>query len=97
MILEVAEIYIKEGSGAGFEAGMKQSLKQCVGATEGFISAELQRGIENPSRYILLIKWESVEAHDVNFREGDDFKKHRALIAPYFTKPPFAEHFELAD
>ena len=94
MILEVAEVFVKEGTGADFEAGIRESTAKYISQSAGYRRSELQRGIEDPTRYLLLIEWESVEAH-LQFRESDDFPRHRALIGEYFAKPPFVEHFEL--
>lgn len=94
MINEVAEFYIKEGAGAAFERALRESTEKYISSTEGYIGSQLHRSIEDPSRYLLLIQWESVEAHTVNFRESEVFPKHRALISPYFEKPPFVQHFE---
>ena len=95
MILEVAEIYVNEGEGEAFESAIAESFDKYIAPTEGFISAEVQKGIEDPTRYLLLVRWETLDAHMVNFRESDVFPKHRALISPYFAKPPFVQHFEV--
>jgi len=95
LILEVAEIYINDGDQPAFEQAMRQSLETYVSITEGFIDAELQCSIEEPTRYLLLVHWETIEAHMVNFRESERFSKHRALISPYFAHPPKVQHFTL--
>ena len=41
---------------------------------------------------MLLIEWESVEAHNVGFRESDRFPLWRALIGPFFDGDPRVEH-----
>jgi len=41
---------------------------------------------------VLLIEWESVEAHNVGFRESDRFPQWRALIGPFFDGDPHVEH-----
>ena len=95
MILEVAEIYINDEVRPAFERAIRQSLEMYVSVTEGFIDAELQCSIEEPTRYLLLVHWETIEAHLVNFRESERFPKHRALIGPYFAHPPKVQHFVL--
>ena len=49
-----------------------------------------------PGRYVLLVDWDSVEAHTVGFRESAAFAEWRALIGPFFAKPPCVEHFHVA-
>lgn len=95
MILEIAEVHITEGTNADFEAALQESAKLYMSHIEGFIRYELQRGIENPSRYMLLIWWEDVDAHMINFRQSPVFEQHRLLIAPYFAAQVQMEHFTL--
>lgn len=54
----------------------------------------MTRSIESPSRFVLLIEWDSVEAHTVGFRESENFGRWRALLGPYFDGAPHVEHFE---
>ena len=46
---------------------------------------------------MLLVEWDSVEAHLTNFRQTDRFTSWRAAIGPYFTAPPRVEHFTDVD
>ena len=91
MITEIAQIEIKPGQEKDFETavGMAQTIfKRC----KGWKSFELHRSIEKPSRYRLLIKWETLENHTVDFREGPNFAEWRALVGPHFASPPEVEH-----
>jgi heme-degrading monooxygenase HmoA len=90
MVLEIADFAIKAGTEAEFAAAVQEALP-FVAATSGFLGARLTRGIESPSRFVLLIEWESVEAHN-GFRQSDRFPKWRALIGPYFDGDPHVEH-----
>jgi heme-degrading monooxygenase HmoA len=58
------------------------------------ISHEMQRCVETKGKYFYLIRWESVEAHEVNFRQTPKRQQFRDLIGKYWAEPPFAEHFE---
>jgi heme-degrading monooxygenase HmoA len=91
MVLEIADFTIKAGTEDEFAAAVKEALPH-VSATPGFLGARLTRSIESPSRFVLLIEWESVEAHTVGFRASDRFPKWRALIGPYFDGDPYVEH-----
>jgi heme-degrading monooxygenase HmoA len=97
MILELANVFIQDGMGEKFEAAITESNEKYISQTDGFVSFELQRGIEDPNHYILLIQWATLEAHTVNFRESDVFAKHRALISPYFSKAPEVSHFAVVE
>lgn len=94
MILEIANIEVKAGQEAGYEAAFNQA-KELLKKKKGYISHKLQRCIEEPNRYIVMINWETLEDHTIGFRESPEFLQWRALIGPFFASPPVVEHFEL--
>jgi hypothetical protein len=57
MITEIAQIDVKPGMEAEFEAGMKNAAPIFKRA-KGCHAMELQRSIEQPSRYRLFVTWE---------------------------------------
>lgn len=67
--------------------------RHLVEATEGCRTVRMTQGVESPSRFVLLIEWDSVEAHEVGFRASDRFEKWRAAIGEFFASPPVVEHF----
>ncbi len=94
MVLELATIDIKQGTNADFEANLAQA-QSVISQSEGYIGHEFQKCIERDNRYILLIKWATLEAHTEGFRGSELFKEWRALIGPFFDNPPLVEHYEL--
>jgi heme-degrading monooxygenase HmoA len=74
-------------------AAMEQA-KEVLAQADGFHSFTLRRGIEQPSTYLLLIEWGSVEDHMHGFRESELFVRWRELIGSYFAAPPEVEHYE---
>ena len=95
MILEIADIRIAPGQQAGFEAALQRGLDTVVSRAQGFQGAKVNRGIENPERYILQIFWDRLEDHTVAFRQGPLFAEWRAIVGPFFAAPPTVEHFDL--
>lgn len=91
MITERAFFTVKSGEEQQFEAAVKEA-KKFPESIDGFISLELHRGIESPSVYLLLIEWESVEAHMVGFRDSPKFAQWRGLIGPFFAADVDMEH-----
>ena len=75
-----------------FAAAYAQARPVLVG-TPGCRSVRMTRGIESPSRFVLLVEWDSVAAHEDNFRATERFGQWRGLIGPYFATPPVVEHF----
>jgi quinol monooxygenase YgiN len=67
--------------------------RETLATTPGCLSVRMTRGIESPSRFVLLVEWESVAAHEENFRATDRFTTWRGHIGPYFAGPPHVEHY----
>jgi quinol monooxygenase YgiN len=93
MILEIAEFFIEPGTQEEFGRAVERGVATIIAASPGFLRYELQRGIENPQRWVLLIEWERLESHTVDFRGSSAFVQWRAAVAPYFARPPQVEHF----
>ncbi|WP_250030556.1 antibiotic biosynthesis monooxygenase family protein [Paractinoplanes maris] len=92
MVLEVALIDIIPGSEGAFAAAYK-SAHPILAGTPGCRSVRMTRGVESPSRFVLLVEWESVEAHLENFRNSERFPQWRDRIGEFFAKPPLVEHY----
>ncbi|MGC1214077.1 MAG: antibiotic biosynthesis monooxygenase family protein [Micromonospora sp.] len=92
MVLEVALIDVMPGHEDEFAAAYAKAYPIITG-TPGCRSARMTRGVESPTRFVLLVEWDSVEAHDVNFRQSERFGQWRELIGPHFAGPPLVEHF----
>jgi heme-degrading monooxygenase HmoA len=94
MVLEIADIRILPGQQAGFEAAIANGVATVLPKAAGFIRAQVHHCVETPERYVLQIEWESIEAHNVGFRQGPLFIEWRGLIGSYFAQPPLVEHFD---
>ena len=95
MVLELAQIDIKPGLEAEFEAGVKEAAPLFKRA-RGCKGMELHRSVEKPQRYRLLVKWDTVENHTVEFRGSEDFQQWRKLVGHCFASPPEVEHIRRA-
>jgi heme-degrading monooxygenase HmoA len=92
MVLEVALIDVRAGHEDDFVAAYA-SAREIVATTPGCQSVRMTQGVETPTRFVLLVEWESVDAHLDNFRATERFAQWRALIGPYFDGAPRVEHF----
>jgi heme-degrading monooxygenase HmoA len=92
MVLEVALIDVLPGAEEEFATAYAKG-RETLATTPGCRSVRMTRGIESPSRFVLLVEWDSVEAHLENFRATDRFTTWRGLIGQYFAQPPVVEHF----
>lgn len=93
MILEIANIEIKKGENTIFEQQLEKA-QLVLNQADGYISHEFQQCLEYPEKYVLLIYWESLEAHTIGFRQSALFKEWRNLIGSFFSTTPHVEHFE---
>ena len=95
MILELADFTIPVGKNAEFEEAIQHGIATVISQAKGFRDAQVHRGIESPERYLLTIHWDTLENHTVDFRGGPLFPQWRAIVGPFFAKPPVVEHFDL--
>jgi heme-degrading monooxygenase HmoA len=95
MILELADIRIPPGKQAEFNEAIQRGVETVISGAKGFRGYKVQHGIESPERYVLMIQWDTLENHTVDFRQGPLFPQWRAIVGPYFAVPPVVEHFEL--
>ncbi len=89
MIVELADFRTSDGD--DFEVAMQELAGLFAGAN-GYHGHTLQRSIETAGRYVLLIRWDSVEAHN-RFRESPDFTRWRERLGDHRDGIE-VEHFE---
>jgi heme-degrading monooxygenase HmoA len=93
MITEHAELPVIAGREAEFEAAFA-AAKQLIAASPGFGGLTLARCVERPNVYLLLVRWESVDAHEVGFRGSLAYEEWRGLLHHFYDPFPVVEHFE---
>jgi quinol monooxygenase YgiN len=93
LIREHAQLSITPGEEAAFEAVLPTAL-DVITSAPGCHRAEVHRGIESPSTYLLLVWWDSVEAHQA-FRGSERFAEWRGHVQPHWAELPHVEHFDL--
>jgi heme-degrading monooxygenase HmoA len=94
MILEVAVLNVKQEMTAEFEAAFCTAAK-IISARPGYLSHELQRCIEKANRYILLVRWQTLEDHTIGFRQSPEYQEWRSLLHHFYDPFPTVEHYEL--
>ncbi len=94
MILEIATLQIKPGHTAAFELAFSEAA-QIITKSPGYISHELQRGIERDHGYVLLVRWRTLDDHTIGFRQSEPYQRWRALLHHFYDPFPTVEHFTL--
>lgn len=92
MIREIAMLDVIPGREAEFEAAFAEA-QAIIAAIDGYLSHSLERCIERPSRYALLVEWETLEAHTFGFRQSPQYQRWRQLLHHFYDPFPTAEHF----
>lgn len=95
MILEAAMLKVRAEEQSAFEAAMRQAAP-VIASAAGYQGHQLQRCVETKGRYLLLVRWETLEAHTVGFRGSPAFVKWREMVGPFFAEAPLVEHYEEA-
>jgi heme-degrading monooxygenase HmoA len=92
MILEVAVLDVKSEMTAEFEAAFR-TASEIIAGRPGYLSHELQRCIKNANRYILLVRWQTLEDHTVRFRQSAEYQEWRSLLHHFYEPFPTVEHY----
>ena len=93
MITEHALLDVVPGRELEFVDAM-QRAKSLIAASPGFVSHRLQRCLERPSRFLLLVEWERLEDHTEGFRRSPAYEEWRAALHHFYDPFPVVQHFE---
>jgi heme-degrading monooxygenase HmoA len=96
VILEAAVLHVKAGQTQDFEAAFREASR-IIAAMPGYISHELQHCLEEPNKYLLLVRWQRLEDHTVGFRGSPAYQEWRALLHHFYDPFPTVEHFSSID
>jgi heme-degrading monooxygenase HmoA len=93
VITEHALLPVLPGKEEEFLAAM-ESAKTIIAASPGFVSLRVERCIERPSTFLLLVEWERLEDHTEGFRRSPAYEEWRAALHHFYEPFPVVEHFE---
>jgi heme-degrading monooxygenase HmoA len=93
MILEVAILDVISGQEDEFQAAFAKA-SPIISSVSGYVSHQLQRCVEKQNRYILLVNWETLEAHTVGFRGSEQYQEWRKLLHHFYDPFPMVEHYQ---
>jgi len=93
VILEIAMLDVRVGQEAEFERAFVKAAP-IIASMKGYIAHELQRCIERPHRYVLLVRWQTLEDHTVGFRGSQEYQEWRRLLHHFYDRMPAVEHYQ---
>jgi len=92
MVLEVAPLQIRSGRESAFEVAFA-TAQLILASMPGYRSHELHRCLERPGEYLLLVRWDSLEAHEQGFRRSPRYAEWKALLHPFYDPFPTVSHY----
>lgn len=93
MILEVATLHIILGQSSQFEAAFAEA-QSIISSMKGYIKHDLQKCIEVDNQYILLVKWETLEDHEIGFRQSPQYLEWKNLLHHFYDPFPIVQHYK---
>ena len=93
MTLEVAFLNVRAGQHAAFEQAFADA-QGIMSSMPGYVSHQLQRCLEVPGKYLLLVNWRRLEDHTIGFRQSNGYQEWRRLLHHFYDPFPTVEHFE---
>lgn len=96
MILEIAILNIKPGQSAAFQVAFAQA-QPIIATMPGYLGHELQRCLDEADKYALLVRWRSVEDHEIGFRKSPEYARWKALLHHFYDPFPLVQHYQKVD
>jgi len=93
MFYEIVTIPIKPESHDAFQAAIRDAVP-LFQRSRGCRTLRLERSIENPDTYKLVIGWETLEDHTVHFVASDEVQQFRKLAGAFVAGPTHMEHVQ---
>ena len=93
MITEIALLKIRPGQAEAFEEAFANA-QPIIESMNGYIQHELQQCIEEVDKYMLVVRWETVEDHIIGFRQSEGYKEWKKLLHHFYDPFPVVEHYK---
>ena len=94
MIVEYVRYVIPSERSEAFERAYF-AAQTPLAQSEHCLGYELTRCVDDPSRYVLRIEWDSAEGHLAGFRTSPQFVTFLAAIRPFVNDIEEMRHYEL--
>jgi heme-degrading monooxygenase HmoA len=92
MILEAVILNVIPSQTEAFETNFRLA-SEFITKAKGYITHELQKCMEVENKYLLLIKWETLEDHTIGFRNSAEYLEWKKLLHHFYDPHPIVEHF----
>jgi heme-degrading monooxygenase HmoA len=92
-LVERSELTVKPGAEDEFHTVIVNKGIPLLQGVAGVVSVQLGKGVENPSKFMLLVEWETLEAHTM-YQGTQAAADLRAMMGP-FVAGGAMEHFHV--
>ena len=93
MLVERSELTVKAGMEDEFYMALSEKGVPLLQSVDGVIAVQVGRGVENPSKFMMLVGWQSMNAHTA-YGGTPTSLELRGIMGPYLAGGAM-EHFEL--
>ena len=93
MILEHAVLNVRPSDTEAFQKAFAQA-QSIIASMPGCLSHELHRCIEHDNRYLLLVRWQTLEDHTKGFRESPQYQAWKSLLHHFYDPFPEVDHYK---
>ena len=92
MILEAAVLSVRAGQSEEFQVAFLEA-QRIIASMPGYLSSELGRCIERPDEFLLLVRWTSLDAHQIGFRQSQEYQEWKRLLHHFYEPFPTVSHY----
>jgi heme-degrading monooxygenase HmoA len=92
MITEIALLKIRFGQSEAFETAFAEAQK-IISGMDGYQYHELQKCLEEVDKYLLIVRWQTLEDHTEGFRKSKEYQEWKKLLHHFYDPFPTVEHY----
>jgi heme-degrading monooxygenase HmoA len=96
MILEAAVLSVRKDQSEEFQIAFHEA-RRIIASMPGYLSSELGRCIERPDEFLLLVRWTSLDAHEIGFRQSPQYQEWKRLLHHFYEPFPTVSHYTRVD
>lgn len=96
MIYELATLPVKADRVSAFRAAFGQVV-HLLARARGYEGHLLTQGVETPSQFTLIVRWQTLEDHTQRFEPSSDHQGFMAGLEAYLSAEPYVYHVRAED
>jgi heme-degrading monooxygenase HmoA len=93
MISEIAVLNIRREKSMLFDQAFEKA-RVFIRLIEGYITQELQKCLELKNKYLVLVRWETLQNHGIGFRQSEGYDSRKIVLYGFYDPIPVAEHYK---